>query len=473
MVGLSWPTGLVYDSTNDLLFVTNKGDHSVIKVNPNTGAAAVVADAFTNPVGLALSADTLTLYVSDYEDSLIKAVDLLNPVLGTNTTTIAGIAGSSGSNDNATGTLARFLYPTALLMDGAGVLRVADFGNNTIRTVDTAGAHPVLTIQGTPGGAAHRNSTIPAEIAQYNSPRGIAVDYDHNIAYIAETSGNYIRAIDLGTGRTGDVATLPGGAAPTGIAVSADGTKIYFSEIGTNVIRVVTYNLGDVRDPASFTAPVILAGISGTFGSHDDPTGTLATFNSPMGLAVDATGNVYVADQANHLIRMISSAPGNAVTTIGGQAGIGSFVNGNSALSTFNNPTGLALSGTNLFVADQSNNAIRRIDLGTTTASTFAGKATPGSADGNGTSASFLNPNALAVDGDGNLFVADTYNNTVRMITPAGDVTTIVGTAGTMKNVITTTPLSASLAFPVGIAVPASLGTMYIVVPDAIMKVAF
>jgi len=192
-----------------------------------------------------------------------------------------------------------------------------------------------------------------------------------------------------------------------------------------------------------------------------------------MGLAVDATGNVYVADQGNHLIRMISSAAGNAVTTIGGQAGVGSFVNGDTSVSTFNNPTGLALSGTNLFVADQSNNAIRLITLGNTTASTFAGQAAPGSTDGNATTARFLNPNALAVDGAGNLFVADTYNNTVRMITPAGDVTTIIGTAGTMKNVLTSTPLAASLAFPVGIAVPATLGTMYIVVPDAVMQVAF
>jgi len=469
---LDWPTGLVYDSSNDVLYVTNKGDHSIIGIDPTSGNTLVVADAFTNPVGLALSLDNNTLYVSDYEDSLIKAVDLANPDLLTNTTVIAGVAGSTGSNDNATGTLARFLYPTALMMDGAGVLNVADFGNNTIRTVNTTAPHAVATIHGVPGGAAHRNRTAPMEVAQYNSPRGIAVDYAHNIAFVAETSGNYIRAIDLATGLTGDVASLGSGASPNGIAVSADGTQIYFSETGHNLIKVVTYNLGDVTDPGSFSAPVILAG-SGATGSDNNATGTLATFNKPMGLAVDGTGNVYVADQGNHLIRMISSASGNEVTTIGGQAGIGSFTNGDSTVSTFNNPTGLALSGTNLFVADQSNNAIRQIALGPNTVSTFAGQATPGSGDGNGINASFLNPNALSVDGAGNLFVADTYNNTVRMITPAGDVTTIVGIAGMMKNVLSSTPLSATLAFPVGIAVPASLGTMYIVVPDAIMKVAF
>ncbi|BDU71767.1 hypothetical protein [Mesoterricola silvestris] len=474
----NWVTGLAVDTVYRILYVTDKGSNSVIGLDltGSPALATTLSSDFINPVGLALSADAATLYVTDYETSVVKSVDSFYGAVPGQTTIIAGALNAVGSTDNSTGTSARFQYPTALLLDAANLLYVADFANNTIRTVAFGGTRAVNTIQGVAGGAAHRNRSILAETALYNSPRGIAVDYTHNLAFVAETSGNYIRAIDLSTGLTGDVAQVPG-ASPNGIAVQVSGAggTIYFTETATHLVKSVTYTGGDVTNPASFGTPVILAGISGTPGATDGTTGITSTFNGPTGIAVDATGNVYVADQGNHLIRRISSATDNPVSTIGGQLGVGSFVNGAAGISTFNNPTGLALSGNNLFVADQSNNAIRLISLDTNTASTFAGQATPGSADGTGTGASFLNPNALAVDGAGNVYVADTYNNTIRRITPAGEVTTIIGIPGTMKNILAnaTTPLAASLAFPVGIAVPADLGTMYIVVPDAVLKVAF
>ena len=171
-----------------------------------------------------------------------------------------------------------------------------------------------------------------------------------------------------------------------------------------------------------------LAGVVGTSGTNDG-AGLAALFNLPGGVAVDSTGTVYVADSANHTIRAIT--PAGVVSTWAGSAGVSGTNDGPVAAALFRSPQGLALDGSgNLLVADKGNCTIRRITPagGVTTVAGTAG--TTGTNDGAGLSAKFFYPSAVAADGAGNLYVADTGNHTIRKITPAGAVTTLAGKPG-------------------------------------------
>jgi sugar lactone lactonase YvrE len=168
--------------------------------------------------------------------------------------------------------------------------------------------------------------------------------------------------------------------------------------------------------------------MAGATGSADGAGGH-ARFHSPAGIAADSAGNVYVADSGNNTIRKIS--PDGTVTTLAGTAGLRGNFDGTGAAAIFNGPTGMAIdSAGNVYVADTLNDSIREISPGgaVTTLAGTAGQI--GSNDGTGAAARFNNPSGVAVDSSGNLFVADHSNDTIRMITSAGVVTTVVGSAG-------------------------------------------
>ena len=165
-----------------------------------------------------------------------------------------------------------------------------------------------------------------------------------------------------------------------------------------------------------------LAG-SGTLGS-DDGTGSAASFYHPSGVAVDSAGNVYVADTYNNKIRKIT--PAGEVTTLAGSGAVGSD-DGTGSAATFDRPFGVALdSAGNVYVGDTYNNKIRKITpAGEVT--TLAGSGAYGGNDGAGSVANFANPYGVAVDSAGNVYVADFGNSKIRKITPAGDVSTLAG----------------------------------------------
>jgi len=177
-----------------------------------------------------------------------------------------------------------------------------------------------------------------------------------------------------------------------------------------------------IRKITSAGVVTTLAG-SGSSGSADG-TGTLASFNNPYGVAVDLSGNVYVADKGNFLIRKITS--GGVVTTLAGSGSSGS-ANGTGTAASFNYPFGVAVDGSgNVYVGDYENHLIRKItSAGEVT--TLAGSGSSGSANGTGTAASFSSPYDVAVDGSGNVYVADYYNHLIRKITSDGVVTTLAG----------------------------------------------
>ena len=194
-------------------------------------------------------------------------------------------------------------------------------------------------------------------------------------------------------------------------------SNVYVADTGNNTIRIITPN-GTVTT---------LAGSAGNSGSSDG-TGSAAQFESPYGVAVDQSNNVYVADSGNNTIRLIT--PDGIVATLAGLAGARGTAGGTGTPARFYFPEGVAADNSgNLYVADTGNDTIRKITPNALV-STIAGLAgSAGSSDGTRSVARFKGPGEVAVDGAGNVYVADTGNSTIRKITPAGVVTTIGGLA--------------------------------------------
>ena len=234
---------------------------------------------------------------------------------------------------------------------------------------------------------------------------------------------------------------------PVGVAVSNSGV-IYVSDSSNNTIQTVD---------TSWQAAA-LAGTAGQQGAADG-TGAAALFRQPGGMAFDGSGNLYVADTGNSIIRRIT--PAGVVTTVAGSASNQGYRDGVGTAAWFNSPAAVALDGAgNLYVADAGNAVIRKI-ASDGTVSTYAGSAgATGSADGTGASARFNQPSGIAADGAGNLYVADTFNQTIRRITPAGLVSTLAGVAG-ISGSADGVGNSALFSQPRGIAVDSG-GSIYV-----------
>ncbi len=308
-------------------------------------------------------------------------------------TTVAG-TGSPGAKDGAGAT---FAGPNGLCVTSNDYLYVADLENNLIREVDQFGG--VLTFAGS-GTDSLANGT--GTVAAFAFPAGVAMDKSGNV-YVADFGNAVIRKITsnavvttyAGTGVAGSAngaATAATFNGPDGVAVDALG-NVYVSDMVDNLIRKID---------ASGNVTTLAGSGKATFANG---TGTAASFNAPNGIAVDASGNVYVADLVNRLIREIT--PAGVVTTFagGGVAGI-----------DFVAPAGVAVDANgNVYVADESTNLISMITQ-QGVSSTIAGSGAAGFTNAVGTKASFNFPTGVAVDPNGNVFVVDRGNNAIRKI---------------------------------------------------------
>lgn len=289
--------------------------------------------------------------------------------------------------------------------------------------------------------------------ARFDTPYSLAVDGSGNV-YVGDENNHRVRKITAG----GVVTTLAGSAtssaadgtgplagfnAPSGIAVDAAG-NVYVADTSNNNIRKVT---------AAGVATTLAGTTSAGFA---DGTGAAAKFNVPIGIAVDGTGNVYVGDNQNNRIRKVTA--GGVVTTLAGSGAMGS-ANGPGAGASFRGLGGVTVDPTgNVYAADSGNSQIRKTSsAGAVT--TLAGTGAQGFVDGVGAAAAFSTPYGVAVDGLGNVFVADTNNLRIRKVTAAGVVTTLAGSGqmGNADGVASTATFKNAL----GIAVDA-FGNIYI-----------
>ncbi len=234
---------------------------------------------------------------------------------------------------------------------------------------------------------------------------------------------------------------------PNGVAVDASG-NIYVADATNNTIRKIT----------STGVVTTLAGTAGLSGNSNG-TGSAARFSNPTGVTVDGNGNVYVADQNNHTIRMVT--PAGVVVTLAGSAGIAGNADGSGSLAGFDHPAGVAVdTHGNVYVADRNNHTLRKVTPGGVVGTLAGSPGSYGSADGNGSNARFYNPNGVAVDVAGHVFVADSSNSTIRKVTPSGVVSTLAGYIGNSGS-FDGTGGSARFDLPRGVAVDAT-GNTYV-----------
>jgi len=247
---------------------------------------------------------------------------------------------------------------------------------------------------------------------------------------------------------------------------SADGTGNAARFYGPSGVAVDRSGNVYVADTDNFTIRKItnagavstLAGSARNPGSVDG-TGTVARFSGLFGVAVDGSGTAYVADNGNHTIRQITGS--GVVSTLAGNAGNSGSTDGTGSTARFSQPFGVAVDGSgNIYVADSGNHSIRKITNAGVVTNLAGGAGNLGSVDGAGSFARFSSPRGVAVDGNGNVFAADTFNHTIRMITTAGVVSTLAGLAGYEGSSDGTT--SAARFFnPYAVAVDGS-GTVYV-----------
>jgi trimeric autotransporter adhesin len=510
--GLSQPAGLVFDSTNNL-YIADAATHRIRKVSAegiittvagngtsgNSGDGGPATEASLNqpsalafdPKGNLLIADT-----GNHEIRMVTPDGMMQRFAGT------GDHDSSGDNGPALD--ATFRYPAGVAADPDGNVYISDSGNNQVRMVTPDG---IIVLLAGRGGAAFRGDGGYATNAYLNNPAGLLLDREGTL-YIADLGNVRVRRVTpngiisscAGTGTHG--AAGDGGPARSanlnllGIGFDAqnnlliadgsshrvrvvrasdgiidtlagnglisydprgllvEGEYVYFSDGASN--RVRRYNLA-TRDVE------LVAGSGAAAFAGDDGLAMTASLNAPRGLARDTAGNLYIADSGNHRIRRIDTD--GVITTIAGDGTATSTGDGDAATSaTLNSPAGVAADAIgNIYIAESGGNRVRMIAVNGTI-STVAGTGTAGAPDsesGVATDQNLSHPQGLAVEPAGTVLIADTNNNRVRRLTVDGNMVTVAGNGAAGFGGDGGAATAAMLKNPMGIAVD-SAGNLYI-----------
>jgi len=456
------PEGVAVDSAGNVYIADTypnrirEVSNGVITTVAGNGAAGFSGDngpatsaQLSAPTGIAVDSAG-NLYIADFDNNRVRKVS--NGVIAT----VAGNGTQGFSGDNGSATSAGLYYPAGVAVDSAGNLYIADYYNNRIRKVSNG------VISTVAGGGSSFGDNGPATSAQLNFPESVAVDSAGNLyipiasnCLVRKVSGGVITAVaGNGTwGFSGDngPATSAQLSGPAAIAVDSAGS-LYIADAYNNRIRKVS---GGVI--------TTVAGTGAQGFSGDNGPATSAQLNGPNAIAVDSAGNLYIADTGNNRVRKVSNG---VIATVAGNGTLGfSGDKGPATNAQLYYPEGVAVdSAGNLYIADAYNNRIRKVSNGVIT--TVAGNGAFGISgdDGPATSGQLYKPSGVAVDSAGNLYIADTQDNRIRKVSN-GVITTIAGDGIPGFSGDNGPATGANLAAPSGVAVD-SAGNVYIADTD-------
>lgn len=337
-----------------------------------------------------------------------------NLLMAQQVSTVAG----NGTMGYADGTgNAMFRYPAGVVSDGAGHLYVADITSHCIRKIRLSDGM-VSTFAGSTSNG-HLDAVGTA--AKFNEPSGLAIDRAAGFLYVSETYNHCIRKISLadaavttlagstsgtwyGYGYKDAIGTSARFKTPNGLALDGIG-NLYVADAGNHRVRKIDVATGNVTTV-----------VGGKYSGNSDGVGTDARFNNPIGLVYDGNGNLYLSDYSNHRICKINIATSTVTTVAGALDGTSGYADAIGTNARFKNPYGLAINASgNLFIADYNNTKIRKVKLTTGQVTTVAGS-NHGLENGTIGAALFSYPVGIAFDEVGNLFIGDSYNYVVRKI---------------------------------------------------------
>jgi sugar lactone lactonase YvrE len=423
---LSFPTSVATDTSGNM-FIADQGNSRVREVNAVTGRIETIAGTIAGysgdgpgvkaklnqPTGVASDPDG-NLYIADSFNHIIRKLNTAGTIK-----TVAGNHLAGFTNDGPDATATRLSTPEAVAIDAAGNLIIADSANGRVRLVDDAGG--IRTIAG-------------QQVGQLNYPNAVSVDPSGTVL-IADSRNNRIVAL----GADGSLSTVAGSGTagrpeegqlaadaylnnPQGV-VAVGSNVVYVADTGNNAIR-------RIADDRKSGRPVITT-VAGTGELSFQDTSRLAiatNLRSPFGLAMDGAGNLYISDQGNARILKVDSST-QRVTIFAGAGSSSPLRNDRCELEPpLASPMGLSMDQAgNLYVADSGSHLIRKV-APDGSISTYAGNGEPGfSGDGPATLVSLKSPSGVAVDSQGNLYIADTGNSRIRKVDLHGSLTTIAG----------------------------------------------
>ncbi|MGD1071167.1 MAG: IPT/TIG domain-containing protein [Bryobacteraceae bacterium] len=428
------PKGIAFDG-NGNMYICDTGNFRIRKVTPAgviTTFAGNGTQGFSGDGGPATAASIGNntriavdgsgfVYISDPDNHRIRRV-----APGGTIATFAGNGVAASTGDGGPALQASLLNPAGLIIDTSGNLYFADTAAARVREIAFDGI--ITTVAGTGVAGTSGNGGLATK-ARINGPAGVAVDQNFNL-YIADQTGSDIRMVTT-TGTINAVAGI------TGVGLTGDGGPASASALYNPLDLFFSPGTGAllIADSNNFRVRSILNGIISTIAGNgnwrytgDGGVATSATLPAPYGLAIAAGGNVNICDNYANRVRTINPygiIALTAGTNIPGFSGDGAPATAASLVDC----QGMAIdSSGNLYVADTGNGRIRRISAAGTI-STVAGNGTSGfSGDGGlAIGASLAEPKGVAIDGAGNLYIADTNNNRIRKVSTSGTITTIAG----------------------------------------------
>jgi uncharacterized protein (TIGR03437 family) len=475
---LHLPMGVAVDAHFNV-YIADTGDNTIREVTADGNIATIAGDSFPSyegDGGLAIVAELHSpedvavdssgnVYIADTANGYIREVTISTGDINY----IAGDGSIGFSGDGGYATSAGLIAPFAVAVDSSGNVYFAENGDSRIREINATSLDiSTAAGNGTPG---YSGDGSTASSGQLNSPTGVAVDSAGNL-YIADTLNCRIRKVTS----SGTLSTFAGNGtlsysgnggpaiqaqlnAPEGVAADAAG-NFYVADTLNNVVRIVSPN-GIIAN---------FAGKGGAGDSGDGGAATSAQLNGPQGMAVDASGNLFIADTLNAKVRKVSTS--GVITTVAGSGTPGYGGDGSAAGNAqLNGPQGVAVdTAGDVYIADFGNSRVRKVSAASGDITTVAGNGTFGySGDGGPAVNAQLNgPQGVAVDTAGNLYIADSENNLIREVTPSGLIATVAGNGVAGYSGDGGPAASAQVGNPVGVVVDA-VGNIFIV--DASVRV--